>query len=169
MAKEQPVTTVSYVDLARYSGTWFEIGRLPNRFQSDCIGATAVYGLRDDGAVSVVNTCYRDDGSMRSIEGKAEVRDEATNAKLQVKFNGFWFKLFSWLIKADYWVIDLAEDYSYAVVGTPNRDYLWILSRSRTLDDTTYRHITARVAEQGFDADRIVRTAVPEARIDSGN
>lgn len=166
VADERPVETVPFVDLTRYAGKWFEIGRLPNRFQRDCVGATAEYGVRDDGAVSVLNTCYREDGSTRSIEGKAEVRDESSNAKLQVRFNGFWFKVFSWLIKADYWVIDLAEDYSYAVVGTPNRDYLWILSREPTMDEATYRGVTARVASQGFDVARIIRTAVPGDLLD---
>jgi len=161
-ADERPVETVASVDLARYSGTWFEIARLPNRFQRDCIGATAEYRLRDDGAVDVVNTCFKNDGSTRSIEGKATPRDEGDNAKLQVRFNGFFFKLFSWLIKADYWVLELPEDYRYAVVGTPDRDYLWILSRDRTMDAATYQDIVARIEDQGFDVDRILRTEVPE-------
>ena len=164
--EDAAVQTVAFVDLARYTGKWYEIGRLPNRFQQDCTGATADYGLRADGALSVVNTCYREDNSTRSIEGKAEVRDESSNAKLRVRFDGFWFKLFSWLIKADYWVIDLAEDYSYAVVGTPDRDYLWILSRERTMDEATYHRVTARAASQGFEVERLVRTEVPETVLD---
>jgi apolipoprotein D and lipocalin family protein len=73
------------------------------------------------------------------------------------------------LIRADYWVIDLAEDYSYAVVGTPNRDYLWILSRERTMDVATYHRITTRAASQGFEVERIVRTTVQEAPLDRGD
>ena len=163
VSAEEAVETVAFVDLQRYAGTWFEIGRLPNRYQKDCVGATAEYRLRADGAIDVVNTCYREDGSTRSIEGKAESRDASSNAKLVVRFNGFWFKLFSWLIKADYWVIDLADDYSYAVVGAPNRDYLWILARERTMDETILNRLVARAEAQGFDVARLVWTAVPES------
>lgn len=161
-AEDRPVETAPVVDLARYSGKWFEIGRLANRFQRDCVGATAEYNLRPGGGVDVLNTCYLEDGSTRSIRGEAEPRDGSSNAKLRVRFNGFWFKLFSWLIKADYWVMELADDYSYAVVGTPNRDYLWILARERTMDDPTYHSLVARIRNQGFEVDRLVRTAVPE-------
>ena len=91
-AKDERVQTVPYVD--RYAGKWYEIARLSNRFQRDCVGATAKYGLGDDGAISVVNTCYRSDGTTRSIEGKAVVQDKGSNAKLRVRFNGFFFKLF---------------------------------------------------------------------------
>ncbi|HSF19513.1 MAG TPA: lipocalin family protein [Vicinamibacteria bacterium] len=162
-ADDAAVETVRAVDLERYSGKWYEIARLPNRFQRDCIGATAEYRQRPDGNIGVVNTCYREDGSKRSVQGKAQPVDGSSNAKLRVRFNGFWFKLLSWLIKPNYWVIDLADDYSYAVVGTPDRDYLWILSRERTMDPATYERIVERIAAQGFDVDRISRTSVPES------
>lgn len=154
--------TVPHVDLSRYAGKWFEIARFPHRFQKDCVGSTAEYRLRADGEVAVLNTCFLADGSARSVEGRAVSQDDTSNAKLRVRFNGFWFKLFSWLIKGDYWVIELADDYSYAVVGAPNRNYLWILSRERTMGDETYERLLERIAEQGFDVDRLMRTAVPE-------
>jgi len=78
------------------------------------------------------------------------VVDRTTNAKLEVSFFGpFW---------GDYWIIDLAEDYSYAVVGHPGRDYLWILARTPTMPEATYREIVARLRAQGYQTPRLVRT-----------
>lgn len=157
------VETVPSVDLTRYAGKWYEVGRLPHRFQKDCVGATAEYELRDDGDVGVLNTCFREDGTTRSIRGKASADDDESNAKLRVRFDGFWFKLFSWLIRADYWVIALDPDYRHAMVGTPNRDYLWILSREPTMEEATYDRLLNQAASQGFEVDRVIRTRVPES------
>jgi apolipoprotein D and lipocalin family protein len=154
------VATVPGVDLERYAGKWYEIARLPNRFQSDCAGATAEYGLRDDGKVSVVNTCYQEDGTLRSVQGTARPIDE-TNARLVVRFDGIFFKLFSWLIKPNYWVLELDSDYQYAVVGTPDRKYLWVLSRTPRMDEATYRRLLENAAGQGFEVGRILKSEVP--------
>jgi apolipoprotein D and lipocalin family protein len=159
--RERPVQTVSFVDLERYTGKWYEVARLPTRFQRDCIGATADYELIGDGKLSVLNTCYTEDGKTRTIRGEAKV-DEEVSARLKVTFNNFFFKLFSWLIKADYWIIDLAEDYSYAVVGTPNRKYLWVLSREPEMPESLYQVLLERIEAQGFETERIIRTKVPD-------
>ncbi len=119
-----PLTTVPRVDLNRHLGKWYEISGFPAWFQRDCTGTTATYGLRDDGRIDVLNRCRKHtlDGPEDVSHGQARVVDRATNAKLEVSFfRPFW---------GPYWVIVLDSDYQYAVVGHPNRDYLWILSRT---------------------------------------
>ena len=123
------------------------------------LGATmATYTLRSDGDIDVLNRCRLGsvDGKEKSALGRARVVDRSTNAKLEVSFfRPFW---------GDYWIIDLAEDYSYAVVGHPGRDYLWILSRTPTMTEPTYQAIVARLRSQGYEMSRLVRTqqvAVP--------
>ena len=154
------LTTVSHVDLERYQGKWYEVARLPNRFQRDCAGATADYALREDGRVSVLNTCYTRGGEVRTIRGSAKVVDPS-NARLRVRFDGLFFKLFSWLIKANYWILELDPEYRYAVVGTPDRKYLWILSRGPEMDEPLYRELLDRSEAHGFEVERILRTRVP--------
>ncbi|MBK8256130.1 MAG: lipocalin family protein [Polyangiaceae bacterium] len=147
-----PLQTVPSVDLKQYTGTWYEIANYPQRFQEGCTNTTATYTLRDDGEINVLNRCnkFATDGPVDTAEGRARVVDSTSNAKLQVSFfRPFW---------GDYWVIDLAPDYSYAVVGHPGRDYLWILSRTPTMDEATYTQIVGRLTEKGYEASRIVRT-----------
>ena len=147
-----PLRTVQRVDLSRYVGTWYEIASFPQSFQRGCTGTTATYRLREDGDVDVLNRCRQGslDGEERSARGRARVVDHASNARLRVSFfRPFW---------GDYWIIDLADDYSHAVVGHPGRDYLWILARAPTLDGETYRGILARLRAQGYDTSRLVQT-----------
>ena len=147
-----PLETVAHVDLSRYVGTWYEIASFPQSFQRGCTGTTATYELRQDGDVDVLNRCRKGslDGREKSAQGRARVVDRATNAKLEVSFfRPFW---------GDYWVIDLADDYSYAVVGHPGRDYLWILSRTPTMDSAVYDGILARLRAQGYEVERLNRT-----------
>jgi apolipoprotein D and lipocalin family protein len=156
----RPLEPVPTVDLVRYAGTWFEIARLPNRFQKGCISdVTATYSLLDDGQILVINRCRTSTGEMKEAEGKARRKgeDEPTS-KLLVRFAPaiLSFLPFVW---ADYWVIDLAEDYSYAVVGEPSREYLWILARSPVLDEQTYEAIAGRLRQQGYDPTLLVRTS----------
>lgn len=147
-----PLETVRFVDIERYMGTWYEIAKYPNRFEQGCYAVTAEYTLRDDGTVRVVNTCRAADGvTVRStIEGFATVADKATNAKLSV----FFYVPFG----APYWIIDLDDDYQYAVVGEPSRRFLWILSRTPTLDDATFDAILQRLPEKGYDPSRLELT-----------
>jgi apolipoprotein D and lipocalin family protein len=147
-----PLQTVAHVDLSRYVGTWYEIASFPHRFQRGCTATTATYTLRADGDIDVLNRCRKGsvDGEETSAEGRARVVDRTTNAKLEVSFFGpFW---------GDYWVIDLSDDYSYAVVGHPGRDYLWILSRTPTMAESTYQELVARLASRGYETARLVRT-----------
>jgi apolipoprotein D and lipocalin family protein len=150
---ESPLKTVSYVDLNRYMGVWYEIARYPNRFQKDCVGSRATYSLMDDGKVSVLNECYEGSfsGKLRSAKGRAWVVDKETNAKLKVSF--FWF------FAGDYWIIDIDDDYSYVVVGHPKRKYLWILSRSKIMDDTTYEGILNGLEKlHHYDTSKLIKT-----------
>jgi len=147
--------TVPSVDLQRYMGTWYEIASYPQSFQRGCTATTATYSLRPDGEVDVLNRCRKGspDGKLAEARGRARVRDRTTNAKLQVSFFGpFW---------GDYWVIDLAPDYSYAVVGHPGRDYLWILGRTPTLPGEALDGIRQRLTEQGYDLARLQYTVQP--------
>jgi apolipoprotein D and lipocalin family protein len=144
--------TVPHVDLDRYLGTWYDIASFPQRFQRGCTGTTAAYTLRGDGQIDVLNRCRR--GSLTAQEslakGRARVVDRRTNAKLKVSFfRPFW---------GDYWIIDLGPDYEYAVVGHPSRDYLWILSRTPTMDGALYEGILGRLREQGYEVERLNRT-----------
>jgi apolipoprotein D and lipocalin family protein len=154
----QPVTAVEAVDLERYAGQWFEIARFPNRFQRQCAGdVRATYERRPDGRLDVINQCRATDGQTTIARGVARVVDTRTRAKLKVRFApaALSFLPFVW---GDYWVIGLADDYSWAVVGTPNREYLWILSRTPTLDETLLERAMSRARANGFDTSRLART-----------
>ncbi len=154
----QELRVVPSVDLARYAGRWYEIARLPNRFQRSCAGeVTANYTLRDDGKVTVVNECRRQNGNTIRAEGLARPTRHNSTAKLEVRFAPS-FLSFLPLVWGDYWIVDLASNYSYAVVGTPDRRYFWILSRTPQMDDATYQGIVSRAAAQNFDTSRVVRT-----------
>jgi apolipoprotein D and lipocalin family protein len=151
-----PLSTVTSVDLARYLGKWYEIASYPAWFQKGCTGSTADYSLLPDGRIRVVNRCFKGslDGPLKRSSGKAEVVDKATHAKLKV-----WF---FWPFKGDYWIIDLDPDYQWAVVGVPSRKYLWILSRTPTLDGAVYDGILRRVIEKGYDPTRLNLTVQPQ-------
>jgi apolipoprotein D and lipocalin family protein len=149
--------TVPHVDLNRYLGVWYEIAAFPQSFQRGCTGSTATYTLRADGEIDVVNRCRKGslDGEESVARGRARVVD-ATNSKLEVSFfRPFW---------GDYWIIDLGRDYEYAVVGHPSRDYLWILSRTPTMDTAVYEAIIARLRAQGYEVERLNRTLQPSSR-----
>lgn len=148
----QTLQTVPYVDLKKYAGKWYEIASFPQRFQKGCHCTTAEYTLTDKSYVIVENRCNRDSvtGKQSYIKGKAFVEENSGNAKLKVQF--------FWPFKAKYWIIDLASDYSYAVVSHPNKKYLWILSREPKMNSEIYDQIVSRLREKGFDLSRIVKT-----------
>jgi apolipoprotein D and lipocalin family protein len=146
---------VPHVDLNSYAGRWYEIARLPNRFEKKCAGSvTAIYRLKDNGKVEVVNRCRKSSGDYTTATGKAKVVDKTTNAKLKVTF--------FWPFYGDYWILDLGENYEYAVVGAPNRKYLWILSRNREMDESLYRTLLAKMAARGFKTEQMIKTPQPD-------
>nr|WP_315593077.1 lipocalin family protein [uncultured Cupriavidus sp.] len=134
------------VDLDRYLGKWYEYARYENGFERGCEGVTAEYAKRDDGLISVRNTCHEEcaDGKSRTSEGRARVVPGSDGAKLEVSFFGPFFF-------GNYWVLDHGDDYSWSIVGEPSGRYLWLLTRdaapSRELADS----LVAHVAELGYD------------------
>ena len=148
-ATPQELQSVPFVDLKKYAGKWYEIASYPQRFQKGCHCTTAEYTLSEKGYVIVENRCNRDsvDGKQSYIKGKAFVESNSGNAKLKVQF--------FWPFKAKYWIIDLADDYSYAVVSHPNRKYLWILSRTPHMPEAIYTDILARLQKKGFDVTKL--------------
>jgi len=156
-AETKPLEVVPYVDLSKYAGTWYEIATIPQRFQKDCVAVTATYTLREDGKITVVNKCRKKtlDGAAKSVAGKAWVVDKKTNAKLKVQF--------FWPFRGDYWIIELDPAYQYAVVGHPNRNYLWILSRSPQMAESLYQELMQRIATKGYDLSRVKKTLQPAA------
>ena len=147
--QSQTLQTVPYVDLRKYAGKWYEIASYPQQFQKGCHCTTAEYTLSEKGYVIVENRCNRGsvNGKQSYIKGKAFVVKNSGNAKLRVQF--------FWPFKGKYWIIDLADDYSYAVVSHPNKKYLWILSRSSKMNDATCQQIISRLKEKGFDLSKL--------------
>jgi apolipoprotein D and lipocalin family protein len=161
-AQTPSLEPVAALDLARYAGTWHEIARYPNWFQRNCAGeVTATYTLRGDGMVGVLNACRKADGETIRAAGVARRPDAVrAPAKLEVRFAPDWL---AWLpfVWADYWVIDLAPDYSHVLVGEPTREYFWILARSPRVDDATYARLLDRAKALGYDPARLVKSASP--------
>src|SRR6056297_3560382 len=155
-AQHPPLPTVEYVDLDRYLGTWYEIARYPAPFQEGCVATSATYTLREDGDIRVLNRCRVDtlDGELRVAEGRAKIIDEQSNAKLKVTF--------FWPFYGDYWVLALDEDYQWALVGEPSRQYLWILSRTRQMDAALFDSIVGRLPALGYDPEKLLITPQPE-------
>jgi len=145
----QPLATVDNIDLGRYLGTWREIASIPQFFQRDCARDASAEYWRDGERIGVTNRCTTADGKIKIAQGQARVVDPSSRSKLEVTF----VKLFGWLylLGGDYWVIDLAEDYRYAVVGHPDRTYAWILARAPLLAAPDLIAIEARLRDQGYD------------------
>jgi apolipoprotein D and lipocalin family protein len=142
-----PVTSVGAVDLVRYVGKWYEIAAYPMYFQRQCVAdTTAEYALRADGDIAVVNRCRTEDGSDRA-EGRAWPVPGTGNAQLKVSF--------FWPFRSDYWILGLDADYQWAVVGHPDRRYLWVLSRTPRLSREQLETALRAAASQGFDLARL--------------
>jgi apolipoprotein D and lipocalin family protein len=148
----QKLQTVAQVDLKSYAGKWYEIASFPQRFQKGCTCTTAEYTPTDKGYIIVENRCNKDsvNGRQSYIKGEAFVEKNSGNAKLNVQF--------FWPFTGKYWIIDLADDYNYAVVSNPNKKNLWILSRTPKMNENTYQQITNRLKEKGFDLSKLQKT-----------
>lgn len=154
-----PPKTVAQVDLDRYQGRWYEIARYPNRFQKDCSGdVIAEYKRRTDGRIDVENRCRTKAGGASSGKGVARLAtQDGSTAKLEVRFAPA-FLSFIPAVWGDYWVLGLADDYSYAVVGSPDRRYLWFLTRTPTVPTEVFATLVDVARAQGFDPARLVKT-----------
>ncbi|QKT03553.1 lipocalin family protein [Ectothiorhodospiraceae bacterium 2226] len=144
-----PPTAVEQVDLDRYAGEWYEIARIPNRFQRKCVrDVTATYTRLPDDRLVVLNRCYTAEGEEDSASGTARPVEGAEAGKLEVSFVSFLGRPLLW---NDYWILELGDDYEYAVVGNPNRRYGWILARRPALSSELRAHIDRRLRAQGYD------------------
>lgn len=156
---QQPLHVVRNLDPDKYIGKWFEVARFPNRFQDQCAGdVTAEYAKRADGRIAVRNRCRTTAGTWEDAEGVARRASGAPTSVLEVRFAP---AILSFLptVWGDYQVIALDDAHSYSLVGTPDRKYLWILSRTPKLDDALYDRLTSIASAQGFDVKRLVRTS----------
>ena len=155
-AQAQELQTVSKLDVKRYMGTWYEVARLPAWFQDKCKAETskADYSLKLNGEIKVVNSCVTHDGKETSAEGVAWQPDADQPGQLKVSFMPILKHLH--MFGGDYWIIELADDYSYVMVGSPDRKYLWIMARDRNLN----HNITARLVDKakalGYPIERLV-------------
>lgn len=153
-----PVLTAPQVDLRRYAGRWYEVARLPLQQEKGCDSdVSALYSLARGGRLRVVNECRRADGGLKQVRGLARPGGGDDGAKLQVSFAPRWLR---WLpgAWAPYWILHVDPDYSAAVVGTPDRHHLWLLSRSPQMDDAQLQRLLLHARSQGFDTSRLMRT-----------
>ncbi len=153
---DHPLPVVSSVDLARYAGTWYEIARLPMWFQRRCVDSKAVYTARSDGKIQVHNECVTDKGNTDRADGLATVVDTKTNARLNVVFDNWFARLFGSSDEGNYWILDLDAEYRAALVGTPDRQYLWILARSPQLDEATFERLVLKGGDLGYPVDKLI-------------
>ena len=146
-------------ELNKYLGLWNEIYSIPNSFQKDCYNVSAEYVLKENGNIKVINSCRTKDSQLKkSIEGEAVIKDLSKRYLKVYFFRPFGLNIFG----GDYYVLGLADDYSWAIVGTPDHKYGWILSRSKTLDDQLLNTIKLKAVELGFKWDQFVKTTFSE-------
>lgn len=153
-----PVKTIPSLDVPRYLGTWYEIAKFPNWFQKKCVSNTkAVYSLKDDGKLKVLNSCKTASGEVSEAEGTARQMGASDSPKLEVRFAPDWLSFLP-LVWGDYWVIDLDSQYQVAAVSDPRREYLWVLSRTPQLDAAVYDALLKRLQDQQFDIRKLELT-----------
>jgi apolipoprotein D and lipocalin family protein len=150
--EDPPLQVAAHVDKKKYLGKWYEIARYPHSFEENCYAVTADYKLLENGSIQVTNRCREGslEGELKEAVGTAYFVDSQTNAKLEVTF--------FWPFYGDYWIIDLDENYQYAVVSEPKRQYLWILSRTSTMNASLYDQLTAKLKKNGFDLSLLTKT-----------
>lgn len=152
--------TQSGVDLSKYAGTWYEQARLPNRFQDDCASdVRADYVLQEHGALGVTNQCKQANGEIKIATAQGRLNPSVQPpdpAKLQVRFAPAWMSWLPW-VWGDYWIIKLAGDDDYSLVGTPDRKYLWVLTREKQADESRVNTLLEYARAQGFAVDNVIR------------
>lgn len=152
------VKTIPALDVQRYLGAWYEIAKFPNWFQKKCVANTkAVYSVRADGNLKVLNSCRLADGVTSEAEGTARQIGAKDSPKLEVRFAPAWLSFLP-IVWGDYWIIDLDSQYQLAVVSDPRREYLWILSRTPQIEQKTYEELLQRLQTQQFDVRKLEMT-----------
>lgn len=154
-----PVKTIASLDVPRYLGTWYEIAKFPNWFQKKCVGNTqAVYSVKTDGNLRVLNSCLTSNGDISLAEGAARQIGPKDSPRLEVRFAPEWLSFLP-MVWGDYWVIDLDLQYQVAAVSDPRREYLWVLSRTPQLDPQVYDDLLQRLQQQQFDTNKLQLTS----------
>lgn len=148
--------TAGHVDLKRYQGKWFELARLPMRYQSGCAQSEAHYNVKPDGTLGVLNRCRMLNGEWIRAEGNAWPQEAGHPDKLWVEFNNWFTQLIPGLTKGGYWILYVDERYRTAIVGSPDRKYLWILSRTQTLPAWERESLLGKARQQGYDTSRLI-------------
>ncbi|MGB4075388.1 lipocalin family protein [Pseudomonas sp.] len=151
-----PPATVDKVDLQRYQGTWYEQARLPMFFQRNCAQSEALYELQDGGTLGVTNRCRTFAGDMQQVQGQAVPQVAGETNKLWVRFDSWASDLLPGASKGEYWVLYLDEDYQHALVGHPNRDYLWLLSRNPQLSAANRDLLLEQARKRGYDTGELI-------------
>jgi apolipoprotein D and lipocalin family protein len=151
-APNAPLEVVPSFEISRFLGTWYEIGGIPTAEQANCTGTTATYSLRSNGDVDVLNRCFEKSltGPEITARGRAFIPNPAEPTKLKVEF--------FWPFAGDYQIMALDSDYQYAMIGTPTRKYLWVLSRSKELPEATWNSLIEKAQAQGYSLQAIVKT-----------
>lgn len=142
------LTTVENLNIQKYLGTWYEIARFDHSFERNLQGVTATYSIREDGKIRVLNQGYKDsvEGELSRAEGKAKITSES--GKLKVSF--------FWIFYADYLILELDEDYEWALIGSSSDKYLWILSRTPKLKNDDLNLILEKASQRGYDTSKLI-------------
>lgn len=152
----QPPPGTAEVDLQRYQGTWYELARKPMFFQRHCVQSEAHYRLQPDASLAVTNRCLTADGEWEQATGRAEAQVPGRTDKLWVRFDNTFTRIFPGLAKGNYWVLYVDDGYQTALVGNPNREYLWLLSRQPVVPDTVRAHLLELAHERGYQTDDLI-------------
>lgn len=140
-------STIETLDVARFMGKWYEIARYDHRFEKDMTNVSATYTLLDNGRIEVLNAGYKN-GEYKEIKGKAKQPNPDDPGKLKVSF-------FLWFY-SDYYILDIAPDYSHVIIGSSTDKYLWIMSREPVLPDNILSELIEKIRQRGYDMDRLV-------------
>ncbi|MDP9077279.1 MAG: lipocalin family protein [Bacteroidota bacterium] len=152
-----PNKTVSNVDSKRFAGTWYSLYSIPTMFDKGSRQTTTHYTLNKDGYYDVVTTCIKNDkGDIRTVKSKIFRVDGTTDGQMKAQF--------IWPIKVDYWVIDLAPDYSWVVVGHPDHRFLFIMSRKPEMDKSLHDELVAKCKAMGYPVENLVSQQFPGAK-----
>jgi apolipoprotein D and lipocalin family protein len=154
-----PLKPMPHVAIDRYLGLWHEIARLPNKHQIDCVKSEAEYRRDDDGKIRIRNFCVKNDGTTKEVMGLLRLTN-TEEARFRVNFVPGWLRFFGigW---GNYWILDLEENYRYAVVSEPKREFLWIVSRSPHMDQATLDLLLTRIKAWGFDTSHLIFSNAP--------